>query len=92
MQLRQLAKNPYWCVVCRTVELFGCPPVAILAPAVDPVLITWNCILAAVTLGKVIFTTAKKTERLVEAATVRGKLVRVESLVPLETAQGMTHS
>ena len=94
MQLRPLAKaRSYRCVVRRAVELLGCPAVAVLAPAVDPVLITWNCILAAVTLGQVIFATAKKAKRRVEAATVWGKLVRVEALVPLAAAQGTgTHS
>lgn len=94
IQLRPLATaRSYRCVVRRAVELLGCPAVAVLAPAVDPVLITWNCILAAVTLGKVIFATAKKAKRRVEAATVWSKLVRVEALVPLEAAQGTgTHS
>ena len=71
-----------WGVVCRAVKLLGRPAVATLTTFV-PILITRNRVLTAVTLRKVVFASTEKTERCVEAATVRGKLVRVEPLVPL---------
>lgn len=75
----------YRCIVCWAVELLGRPTVSMLT-SVLPVLVAWNCILAAVTLRQMVFATAKKAKRKIEATAMRGKLVRVESLVPLQVA------
>ena len=76
----------HWCVVCRAVKFLGRPAVATLTSVVH-ILIAWNCIFTAVTLRQMIFAAAKKTEGKVEATAMRGELVRVESLVPLQVAR-----